>query len=241
MSQSDSFIDEVTEEVRRDRLFALMRRYGWIAIVVVVLIVAGAAWNEYRKATAQAEAETLGDALMSALRQEDPNARVTALAAVPAETQGQRAVAAMLAAAESAQIGDKGLAADRLNEVATMADLPQVYRDLARFKALTLSTDTLSAAERRDGFAALDVPGSGLRLLVEEQIALTYVEEGDTEAALEALDRIRADAEVTSGLSQRAAQLMVALGRDPASLDGDAGAAEGGAADASGDLPVAAD
>ena len=46
MSNSDSFIDEVTEEVRKDRLFQLFRRYGWIAGVVIVLIVGGAAWNE---------------------------------------------------------------------------------------------------------------------------------------------------------------------------------------------------
>ena len=31
MSNPDSFIEEVTEEVRRDKLFALFRKYGWIA------------------------------------------------------------------------------------------------------------------------------------------------------------------------------------------------------------------
>ena len=50
MSDSDSFIDEVTEEVRRDRLFGYFRRYGWIAAVVIVVVVGGAAWNEYQKA-----------------------------------------------------------------------------------------------------------------------------------------------------------------------------------------------
>ena len=40
MSNPDSFIDEVTEEVRRDRLFRLFRKYGWIGGVVVALIVA---------------------------------------------------------------------------------------------------------------------------------------------------------------------------------------------------------
>ena len=31
-NQNDSFIDEVTEDLRRDRLFGLYRRYGWIAL-----------------------------------------------------------------------------------------------------------------------------------------------------------------------------------------------------------------
>ena len=56
MSETDSFIEEVTEEVRRDRLFALFRRYGWIVLVLIVLVVGGAAWNEYRKAQDRAAA-----------------------------------------------------------------------------------------------------------------------------------------------------------------------------------------
>ena len=51
MSNPESFIDEVNEELKRDRLFALMRKYAWIAVLAVVLIVGGAAWNEWRKAT----------------------------------------------------------------------------------------------------------------------------------------------------------------------------------------------
>ena len=52
MSETDSFIEEVAEEVRRDRLFKMFRRYGWIAALVVIVIVGAASWNEYRKATA---------------------------------------------------------------------------------------------------------------------------------------------------------------------------------------------
>lgn len=50
MSNPDSFIEEVAEEVRRDRMSRLMRKYGWIGVLAVVLIVGGAAFNEYRKA-----------------------------------------------------------------------------------------------------------------------------------------------------------------------------------------------
>ena len=55
MSDTDSFIEEVSEEVRRDRLFKLMKRYGWIAILAVLLLVGGAAFNEVRKARQAAE------------------------------------------------------------------------------------------------------------------------------------------------------------------------------------------
>ena len=36
MSGTDSFIEEVSEEVRRDKLFAKMRKYGWIAVLLVL-------------------------------------------------------------------------------------------------------------------------------------------------------------------------------------------------------------
>ena len=48
-NQNDSFIDEVTEELRRDRLYAAFRRYGWIAILAVLLLVAGVVWREYSR------------------------------------------------------------------------------------------------------------------------------------------------------------------------------------------------
>ena len=57
MHESDSFISEVSEEVRRDRLYAGLRRYGWLIAALVVLIVGGAAFNEWRKLSRQASAQ----------------------------------------------------------------------------------------------------------------------------------------------------------------------------------------
>ena len=36
MSENESFIDEVTEEVRRDKLYLLLKKYGWIGVVAIV-------------------------------------------------------------------------------------------------------------------------------------------------------------------------------------------------------------
>ena len=47
MHESDSFISEVSEEVRRDRLFATLRRYRWLIAAVVLLLVGGAAFNAW--------------------------------------------------------------------------------------------------------------------------------------------------------------------------------------------------
>jgi len=71
MSDTNSFIDEVTEEVRRDRLFGYFRRYGWIPAVIIVALVGGTAYNEWSKAQLSQVAQARGDALLDALELEN--------------------------------------------------------------------------------------------------------------------------------------------------------------------------
>ena len=80
MSNPDSFIDEVTEEVRRDRLFAAFRKYGWIGGLLVVLVVGGTGWREYSSAQNAASAQAFGDALLDALDMGEESGRAAALA-----------------------------------------------------------------------------------------------------------------------------------------------------------------
>ena len=215
MSNSDSFIEEVTEEVRRDRLFALMRRYGWIAVLLVILIVGGTAWREYRKASDMAQAQAFGDAILTALEEGEPEARVSALGAIDAPDAGGAAVLRLLGAAEAASAGDEASAVAALQAVANDGEVPQIYRQIASYKALTRGASTLSVEDRRAGLEALAVPGQPLRLLAEEQLALLDIETGDASAAITRLQRIAEDAEATAGLRRRASQLIVALGGAP--------------------------
>ena len=217
MSERDSFLEEVAEEVRRDRMFALMRRYGWIAVLAVLLIVGGAAWNEWRKARAIERAQATGDAILEALSLGDPQERAEALASLDPAEPGARAAVQMLRADALAEAGDTAAAAETLDGVGG-SDLAPVYGQLAAFKALLQRADSLAPEERRQGFAQLAAAGGSLRLLAEEQVALAEIETGATEAALERLEAIRADAEATPGLRRRASQLIVALGGEPQPL-----------------------
>src|SRR5690606_2750038 len=100
VSQSDSFIEEVTEEVRRDRLFAAMKRYGWIAVLLVLLLVGGAGWREYSKVQQRQSAEALGDALIGALEINDIPARIEALSTIAEQDAPEASIAGFLIAAE---------------------------------------------------------------------------------------------------------------------------------------------
>lgn len=212
MSDTDSFIDEVTEEVKRDRLFALMRKYGWIAILVVLLIVGGTAWREYRIASEEASAQAFGDAVLDALQEPEGAGRIAALQQVAAPEPGGQAILQMLIAAEEGNAGDDADAVARLQAVSNELELTPIYRQIASYKALSRGDGTLSAEERRAGLEALAVPGQPLRLLAEEQLALLDIETGERDAALARLENITRDSEATAGLRRRASQLIVALG-----------------------------
>lgn len=215
MSDTDSFIDEVTEEVRRDRLYMLLRRWGWVGVALVVLIVGGAAFNEYRKARSASQAQELGDAILAAMANNDPSERAAALQAVSAHTAGGDAVVGFLLSGALTEAGSIPEAVERLNAIAVQGDLPEIYRAIASFKSLLLQADTLPAADRRQQFEALAAAGAPLRLLAEEQLALIDVAEGDTQAALDRLQALRQDAEAGIEIRQRAGQLIVALGGTP--------------------------
>ncbi|SMO34961.1 hypothetical protein [Ruegeria faecimaris] len=218
MSDVDSFIDEVTEEVRRDRLFLLLRRWGWVGVVAVVLIVGGAAFNELRKARATSQAQDLGDAILAAMAQNESADRADDLALVPAPTPGGDAIVKMLLSASQTEIESGQGAVESLNAIAVQGDLPEIYRAIATFKALLLQSETMPVADRRQQFEALAVPGAPLRLLAEEQLALIEVSEGQVDAAISRLQAMRQDAEIGVDLQQRATQLIVALGGEPEPL-----------------------
>ena len=225
MSDTDSFIEEVTEEVRRDRLFRLMRRYGWIAILAILLLVGGAAWNEWRKAQAREAAQAFGDSMLAALSKPGRTTRASALGDIEAPNLEAAAVVDLLTAAETAG-RDPASAATRLLEIADRPETEAVYRRIATLKAVTLPDSGLDTDTRRQRLEGLVSEGGIVRLLAEEQLALIALETGDRAAAVERLTAITLDAEATASLRRRATQVIVALGEDPPDIQtGTAGAA----------------
>lgn len=203
MSSPDSFVDEVNEDLRRDRLFALMRRYGWIAVLGVLLLVGGAAYREWSAAQARAEAQARGDALRAALAQGDAAAQAEALA-----TQ-EGVLARLLLAAAQQEAGASEEAQASLQALADDPQVPQVYRDLA-----VLKSAMSGGAAPLDGLQRLAAGAGPFRLLAAEQVALNALSAGDQDAAIAGLRAIAEDAEATQGLRERAQSLLSALGAD---------------------------
>jgi len=209
MANTDSFIEEVNEELRRDRLYRLFRKWGWLPILIILIIVGGAAWREYRIAQDRAEAEAFGDAVITALDQDQAEARISGLEAVDATGQAAQMLVTLLLAAEQADGETAAQAAADLRALAARGDVPPRYADLAVLKAHLLAPRDSDAAMA--DLTQIARPGRPYRPLAMEQQALLQIEAGNREAAVETLRLLEEDSQTTSGLQQRASQLIVAL------------------------------
>lgn len=213
MSEADSFIDEVTEEVRREKLFKTLRKYGWIGVLAVLLIVGGAAFNEYRKARASAAAQALGDEILEALSLPGPSTRTDALAAIAPEGEAA-GVVALLKAAEDLAAEDPAAAVDVLSPLAARTDIASLYSDLAAFKIVLIGGEAVDADLRGQLLERLAAPGAPFRPLAMEQRAIDLAASGETEAAIAAARALLEEPLVTPGLARRVTQLLLALGAD---------------------------
>lgn len=213
MSNPDSFIDEVTEEVRRDRLYAMFRKYGWIGGLLVLGIVGGAAYVEWEKSKAVARAEGFGEAMLDALDVGGSAERRAAMAAVPADG-AQAALKALMLASDPAgdlpQSKTEALAA--LEALIADASQPEIYRDMATLRRVMVAGAHLPLADRRAALEGISAPGRAFRVMAAEQLAYLLIEEGNGEGAIAALSALMQDQEATQGVRARAAQMITALG-----------------------------
>ena len=213
MSNNESFIQEVSEEVRRDRLYRILKRWGWIGIAVIVALVGGASFNEWNKDSKMSSARNLGDRVLSAVSNKDPiELKEIETSNISQDIFIKNLLSAIL-------LSDNKLDASKkaLEEIRDLPSITKTYRELNAFKLglLLLKEDKLTSDERFGVFEEFVEPGSPFRLLAKEQQALLLIEQGKLELAIKALSEISVDSETTASLKRRVTQLRISLGGDP--------------------------
>lgn len=207
--ETDSFIQEVTEEVRQDRMFALWKKWGPFVIGAIILIVAGAAYWSWTDAQTRAAAEARGGTFLAA----DPDTSADQVA-LPGQVDGPAQIVAEFAAAGALAADrqvDQALTAYRA--IAARPDLALEYADLALLRAAQLAADVEALAP----LAQADRP---YRLLALELRAALLLEAGDVEAAHADLRAIILDPLATPGSRGRAQAVLQATGGDVADAAG---------------------
>lgn len=211
-NQNDSFIDEVTEDLRRDRLFAAFRRYGWIAGVVIAGIVGGAIWREVSVARDKAAAQDFGDAVLAAEASGDPAAL---LQVDPQGSEAREALLRLLAAGEWAEAGGADAAAEALQNLSGAGNGDPVLHDLAQLKLVMLQGGKMDPSQRDQILSQLSRTGAPFELLALEQKAVALIEAGRTEDAISLIRQIQQKSGLSEPLRRRLSEMMIALGVEP--------------------------
>jgi hypothetical protein len=209
VSETDSFIDEVTDAVRQDKLFAAFRKWGWIGGLVILGIVGGTGWNAYQQEQAQTKARSFGDQVMAAVKAKDTDA---ALAAIKPDGAGRAAILKIMQGDQAESAGNSKAALGFYEAAAAEPGLPVSITQLAQLKAVIAAGPEMDSAKRDATLALLAKPGAPYRLLAIEQQAADKLASGDKDGAIALAKQILEDAGLTPGLQQRATELIVALG-----------------------------
>ena len=168
MSQNDNFIDEVTEEVRKDKLFILLKRYGWIGLLFILLIVAGSIIVEIRSSQRNTASRELGDAL-SKLILEESQKNTDEKAAKNQDVLKETLISTLVKARVKEVSGDKKQAINIYRDIASLNQSSQ-FADFAKFKLVLLLDQNFE--EKSNLLEELISPDSAFFLLAIEQKVL---------------------------------------------------------------------
>jgi len=210
VTEKDSFIDEVTEEVRRDKLYLFFRRYGWILFIFAFLIVGTIGWVEFTKNKNVLKAQKLGDAISNAQK----IAKNGDLAALDLLANGKKpgSIIPMFMNAYFLEEKNKYVEAfAQYKRIFEDDEIATLYRELAKLKgyflldyndekAVTLLNELIS-------------PDGIFSLLALEQRAFLNISANRLEEAKEDLDSIILNPRASKPLINRVNELKRALGR----------------------------
>ena len=216
---NEAFYREVDEELRRDQVKSYWDRYGRLAIVAGLLLlaaIAGFFWWQSRK---DAEAARRGADLISAF--EDIAARNKAAAApkldalAKDDTPGYR-VAALLTKADMAiEANDFAGAVASFKAVADDKSLAAPYRDLATVRMTALEFDKLPPRAVIDRLKPLAVAGNPWFGSAGEMSALAHLKLNQPKDAARIFAAMAKDQTVPTTIRERAGQMASSLGVEP--------------------------
>ena len=208
MSDTDSFIEEVSDEVRRDRLFKIFKKYAWVAVLIVVLLVGGAAFNEYRKISDQKRAANLGDELYR-LMELDLNVRLPLIEDIDPKYSDGRALVQLIKANTFAELENIEDAIKVLEDVSVNSDYSSIYRETADFKSILLSDSNLT--EKLEKLLTYTQPGSAFRNIALEETSLIQIQLGQINDAAITLTNLLQEPTISQGQAKRSSDLLRTL------------------------------
>ncbi|MCR9138781.1 MAG: tetratricopeptide repeat protein [Alphaproteobacteria bacterium] len=210
----DSFIREVDEELRSDRMKTIWKRFGKLIIAVAVLIVVGTAADRGYQYWKETQASKSGDAFLAALnlaREGETEQALEALRSLETDGYGSYSVLARLRAATVlADAGDYQAAISDFSTIGNDSGVPAAIRDAARIRAGYLLVDHGSYEDVANQVESLSGPDNAMRHSAREALGLAAWKAGEAAKANEWFGMIAGDNGVPASLMQRS-EIMLDL------------------------------
>lgn len=206
---------EVDEDLRRDRMERVFKRYGGIMLAAALAVVAATggtvAWRNWQQSQKESETTALAAALSQAAQ--GPDKGVEALASFAGQADpGMAALAQLNAAALLAREGKTAEAVavyDKLSGTAAAA----VYRELAALLSVMHQLDSGDPAQLQARLQPLTADANPWRFSAREMSAVLAARAGDKDRARTLFQQLADDSQAPAGVRSRAADLATLYGK----------------------------
>jgi hypothetical protein len=214
----ETFLREVDENLRRDQLRALARKYAPLMIGGVLLLLAAVGgwlyWQDRQEAAAAKDSEQLAQIYV--------DIGAGKLASVPPRldtlakegTGAIRATAMFTRAAVAIEQNDRPTAIAQYQAIAADDDLPAPYRDLARIRATALEFDAMKPEQVIARMEPMAKPGNPWFGSAGELTAMAMIKQNRKLEAGRLFAAIAADRQVPDSIRARSVQIAGTLGVD---------------------------
>lgn len=207
---------EVDEDLRKDNLEILWKKYGTAFIgVVVALVLSVAGFQIWKNMRAEALAEDSSAFIAAAELAEKgrPGEAASSMAAIAAADDTEYALLARLRqAAYLAGTGDVSGAIAAYDSIIADSGHDPVWRDLAIIKQALLTLDTAEPAALEARLAPLAADQAVFRHSAREALALVARRQGQDDRARDYYRQLAEDATAPQAVRGRAAEMLAALG-----------------------------
>ncbi len=219
---NETFLREVDENLRRDRLRDFAKKNGPLLIAAVVLFLAASGgaiwWQQHKVQRSEQQVEQLTDTYR-AIAAGKPTASTTAQLDKLSESGSKavRASALFTRAVTALEQNDTKLATAKFREIATDDGLPRPYRDLALIRQTALEFDQIPPQDVVSRLQPLAKAGEPWFGTAAEMTGMALIKQGKKNEAGQLFAAIAKDKDVPDSTRQRAIQIASSLGVDASS------------------------
>ncbi len=213
-----TFVQEVDENLRRDRVRDFFKQNGsWliVALILFLAVCAGIIWyQQHRQNRTEAEVEQLAtiDKEIGVGNSEKVPQQLNELS--KSGSKGVRATALLTQAALALQQNNSKLAVETYKKVSDDSSLPDAYRNAAIIRQTALEFDQLQPQQVIARLQPLVKDGDPWFGSAGEMTALALIKQGKTNDAGQLFARIARDQNAPPSIRNRSIQISGSLGVD---------------------------